>query len=133
MTAATTREPAEMRPAVAIAAWRGARLLCPACGLGRLFGRYLKPVASCASCGEPMGHVRSDDAAPWLTILIVGHIVVPLLLLVEQVADWPLWLAMTLWPLVAMALMLAVLPRAKGLLMGIIWAARAPGSEVDGA
>lgn len=119
------------RPPLTVAAWRGAKERCPACGEGRLFRSYLKPVASCASCGEPLGHVRSDDAAPWLTILIVGHIVVPLLLLVEQVTDWPLWVPMTLWPAVAMALMFAVLPRAKGLLMGIIWAARAPGSEPD--
>lgn len=131
MTAATSHDHPVQRPALAVAAWRGARERCPACGVARLFRRYLKPVAACAACGEAMGHVRSDDAAPWLTILIVGHIVVPLLLAVEQVTDWPLWVPMTLWPAVAMALMLAVLPRAKGLLMGIIWAARAPGSEPD--
>ena len=131
MTAATRHDPAADRPAISLAAWRGARLLCPACGIGRLFGRYLKPVADCAACGEPMGHVRSDDAAPWLTILIVGHIVVPLMLLVEQNSDWPMWVPMVLWPSVAMALMAAILPRAKGLLTSIIWAARAPGSETD--
>jgi len=119
------------RPAIRVAAWRGVRGLCPACGEGRLLAGYLKPVESCAVCGEALGHVRSDDAAPWLTILIVGHIVVPLMLLVEQNSDWPMWVPMVLWPSVAMGLMAAILPRAKGLLTSVIWAARAPGSEPD--
>jgi uncharacterized protein (DUF983 family) len=36
---------------------------------------------------------------------------------------------MIIWPLFALALALVVLPRAKGLLLSIIWATRAPGSE----
>lgn len=119
------------RPSLRDAMWRGVRERCPACGQGRLFRRYLKPVEACSVCGEHLGHVRSDDAAPWLTILIVGHIVVPLLLMVEQVTDWPLWVPMVLWPTVAAALMFPILPRAKGLLMAIIWATGAPGSERD--
>ena len=119
------------RPDLRTAALRGLRERCPACGQGKLFRAYLKPVDACASCGMPLGHVRSDDAAPWLTILIVGHIVVPLLLLLEQTATVPLWVPMTLGPALAMALMAVILPHAKGLLMGIIWAARAPGSERD--
>jgi uncharacterized protein (DUF983 family) len=86
-------------------------------------------VAACPSCGVPLGHLRSDDAAPWLTILVVGHIVVPLMLSVERYSQWPEWVAMIVWPLFALALALVVLPRAKGLLLSIIWATRAPGSE----
>jgi uncharacterized protein (DUF983 family) len=122
---------AAVRPPLGQAMWRGLCGRCPACGEGRLFARYLKPVESCAACGEPLGHVRSDDAAPWLTILVVGHIVVPLMLSVERVSQWPEWVAMIFWPLIALALALVVLPRAKGLLMSIIWATRAPGSETD--
>lgn len=119
------------RAPLGAAIWRGLKGRCPSCGVGRLFARYLKPVATCAACGEPLGHVRSDDAAPWLTILVVGHIVVPLMLAVERVSQWPEWVAMIVWPLVALALTLVVLPRAKGLLLGVIWATRAPGSEVE--
>ncbi|GAB4363508.1 MAG: DUF983 domain-containing protein [Kiloniellaceae bacterium] len=120
-----------LRAPLGSALWRGLKGRCPACGEGRLFQRFLKPVETCPACREPLGHVRSDDAAPWLTILVVGHIVVPLMLAVERVTAWPDWVAMTVWPAVALALCVAVLPRAKGALMGIIWATKAPGSERD--
>lgn len=120
-----------LRPALGTAMWRGLRGLCPACGAAKLFARYLRQVESCAACRESLGHIRSDDAAPWLTILVVGHIVVPLMLSVERYTQWPDWVAMIVWPLVALALVFAVLPRAKGLLLSIIWATRAPGSERD--
>jgi uncharacterized protein (DUF983 family) len=120
-----------LRPPLGTAMLRGLKGRCPACGRGRLFARFLKPVESCADCHEPLGHVRSDDAAPWLTILVVGHIVVPLMLAVERYSQWPDWVAMVVWPAVALALTVAILPRAKGFLMGIIWATRAPGSERD--
>lgn len=120
-----------VRPPLGAAMWRGLRGRCPGCGEGRLFARYLRQVESCGVCREPLGHIRSDDAAPWLTILVVGHIAVPVILLVEQHSQWPTWLAMTVWPLFALGLSLAVLPRAKGLLVSIIWATRAPGSERD--
>lgn len=119
------------RASLGQAMWRGLRGRCPACGEGHLFARYLKPVPGCSVCNEPLGHIRSDDAAPWLTILVVGHIVVPLMLAVERVSQWPEWVAMIVWPLVALALTLAVLPRSKGLLLSIIWATRAPGSETE--
>jgi uncharacterized protein (DUF983 family) len=119
------------RPPLGAAMWRGLRGLCPACGEARLFARYLKQVESCPACGEEFGHIRSDDAAPWLTILVVGHIVVPLMFAVERFSTWPDWVSMVIWPLVALALVLVVLPRAKGLLLSIIWATKAPGSERD--
>jgi len=120
-----------LRPGLGQAMVRGLRGRCPSCGVGRLFARYLKPAQSCPACHEALGHIRSDDAAPWLTILVVGHIVVPLMLAVERVSTWPDWVGMTVWPLVALGLALVVLPRAKGFLMGIIWVTRAPGSERD--
>lgn len=119
------------RPRLVEAIWRGLRGVCPACGDAKLFARFLKQVQSCPGCREPLGHLRSDDAAPWLTILVVGHIVVPLMLAVERIGAWPTWLAMTVWPIVALALTLAVLPRAKGVLLSVIWVLRAPGSERD--
>lgn len=120
-----------LHPPLGPAVWRGLRGRCPACGEGRLFARYLKQVEACAACREEFGHIRSDDAAPWLTILVVGHIVVPLMLSVERYTRWPDWVAMVVWPLVALGLVLAVLPRAKGVLISIIWATKAPGSERD--
>jgi uncharacterized protein (DUF983 family) len=96
-----------------------------------LFASYLKQVDQCPVCGEALGHIRSDDAAPWLTILVVGHAVVPIVLAVEMHTSWPDWVSMTLWPVLALAVGLVVLPRAKGLFLGLIWATGAPGSERD--
>ena len=73
--------------------------------------------------------MRTDDAAPWLTIPVVGHIVVPLAFVFEREAVWPNWVSMTLWPALALALTLVVLPRAKAVLLSVIWPTRAIGSE----
>lgn len=104
---------------------------CPRCGLGKLFASYLKPIDRCSVCGEPYGHIRSDDAAPWLTILVVGHVTVPIVFAVEGHTAWPTVVSMVVWPLFALGLALALLPRAKGMLMGVLWFTRAPGSERD--
>ena len=63
---------------------RGAALKCPACGAGAMFRRYLKVADACPQCGEELHHHRADDAPPYFTIVIVGHIVVSLVLMVEM-------------------------------------------------
>ena len=119
------------RPTLVVAARRGLLGRCPNCGKGRLFASYLKQVDHCNVCGQDYGHIRSDDAAPWLTILVVGHLVVPVALAVESQTSLPNWVSMTLWPVVAICAALVVLPRAKGLLLSVIWITRSPGSERD--
>lgn len=101
---------------------RGLRGRCPACGEGRVLQGYLTATPACRSCGEGYAHLQADDMPPWLTILIVGHIVVPLLLIVEQTWQPDMWLQMAAWPAVTLALMLLVLPRSKGAVLGLLWA-----------
>jgi len=113
------------------AVMRGICGRCPACGEGRLLHRYLKVVDRCAACGEAYGHLRADDAPPWMTIIIAGHIVVPLLLMVERSFDPPMWLQMTIGPTAAIALALALLPRCKGAVLALLWSMKAEGSETD--
>ena len=80
---------------------------CPACGEGRIFRAYLKVNNICPHCGEELFHHRADDAPPYLTILIVGHIVGSLMLLVENFwPDAPLWLHAMIWPTLALILSL---------------------------
>lgn len=117
------------RPARGIVLARGLRMRCPNCGAGKLLESYLKPAPSCRACGEEYGHIRSDDAAPWLTILLVGHVLVPFMVAVESTDRWPLGFSMAFWPLAAAVLTAAILPRAKALIMAIIWFERSPGSE----
>ncbi len=118
----------QSRPKVGDAIRRALMGKCPNCGQGKLFASYLKQVEHCAVCREPYGHLRSDDAAPWLTILVVGHIVVPIVLAVESRSAWPTWISMTLWPALALSLVAVVLPRAKALFLSVIWATGSPGS-----
>lgn len=106
---------------------RGARLRCPACGQGALFHKYLKVSDHCPSCGEELHHQQADDAPPYMTILIVGHIVVPLVLYVERGWQPPEWLHLVLWLPLTLALVLAILPVAKGALIALQWALRMHG------
>jgi uncharacterized protein (DUF983 family) len=102
---------------------------CPNCGKGRLFLRYLKQVEYCEECAEAFGHIRADDGPAWLTILIVGHIIGPIMLAVLPGSNWPTWFSMTLWPSLVLILTVCILPRAKGLFIAIIWRLQCPGSE----
>jgi uncharacterized protein (DUF983 family) len=78
-------------------------------------------------------HHQADDAPPYFTILIAGHIVIPLLMTVEVAFAPPLWLHALIWmPLIAI-LSLALLPRVKGAIVGLQWAQRMHGFGQDGA
>ena len=94
---------------------------CPCCGEGKLFRAYLKQVDNCSVCGEALGHIRADDAAPWLTIILVGHIFVPLMLVFVAFSTMPSWASAVIWSLIFVGLSLAILPRAKGLFIAILW------------
>ena len=111
------------------AALRGLMGSCPACGRGRLLKSYLKPVDACDHCGEAYGHFRADDAPPWMTILIVGHIVIPALLSFEQNYQPEAWVHFAIWPALTLLLTLVLLPRCKGVVLGLLWSTGAPGSE----
>jgi uncharacterized protein (DUF983 family) len=120
MTAPATTLPLAVPVSTAGAIWRGLRQLCPRCGQGRLFRAYLKPVESCAACGESFAEIRADDFPPYLTILIVGHIVVPLMLAADR-AGVSLAAQMAIWVPVTLVLTLAFLPRVKGGIIGLMW------------
>lgn len=118
-----------MRPSTLTAICRGALGRCPRCGQGRLLHRYLKMVDRCSVCGEPFGHYRTDDAAPWLTILVVGHITVPIILICEMNFQLPLALALAIYLPLIVGLTLFLLPRCKGVMAAVLWAMKAEGSE----
>jgi uncharacterized protein (DUF983 family) len=109
-----------------IAARRALIGRCPCCGQGKLMRSYLKQVENCAECGESFGHIRADDAAPWLTIILVGHIFLPFAFLVNL--DWmPTWAAMLTLAACFAGIALMILPRAKALFIAILWQTHAPG------
>lgn len=94
---------------------------CPNCGEGELFSHYLKQVDNCAVCDENLGIVCADDGPAWLTMLVVGHILAPLMLAIVPNSTLPDWQAMIVWSSAAFILAIAVLPRAKGIFIGVVW------------
>jgi uncharacterized protein (DUF983 family) len=103
------------------AVWRGLNRRCPACGQGRLFNGYVSVQPTCGSCHTELHHQRADDAPPYFTIFVVGHIVVPLMLAVEKIWRPELWIHFTLWLPLTAILTWWLLPRLKGAVIGLQW------------
>ncbi len=115
---------------------RGARGRCPRCGVGRLYARYLKAAERCGHCGEALDGHRADDAPPYFTIFIAGHLLLPAVLAFETAFRPPLWLHAAVWGPATIALCLALLPPVKGAVIGLQWANSMHGfgpGEADGA
>jgi len=120
---ATDEDDRPLRPAML----RGWRLRCPNCGAGPLLRGYLSVRDACPVCGEVFHHHRADDGPAYLTILIVGHLLAPVMLI--SFTTWrpePLVLAGFL-SLGTVALSLYLLPRIKGALIALQWAKRMHG------
>ena len=108
-----------------LAVRRGLALRCPQCGKGKVLDGYLKQAKACSHCGLRTGDIRADDGPAWATILLVGHLVSPAFIIFAKRND-----AFPLLPfLIVAGLVLlfggVLLPRIKGLFIGVIWAARA--------
>jgi uncharacterized protein (DUF983 family) len=111
------------------AMWRGFTCSCPACGKGHMFRKFLKVADTCDSCGEELHHHRADDAPPYFTMFIVGHVVIPLVLVVEKLWAPPLSYHFVLWTVVTLALTFALMPAVKGAIVGLQWALRMHGFD----
>lgn len=103
------------------AMWRGARCRCPACGEGKLFRAFLKVTDECPACGEPFHHHRADDFPAYLVIVIAGHIVVPLILMVETDFHPAYWIHLALWLPLTLGLCLGLLQPVKGAVVAMQW------------
>ncbi len=106
---------------------RGIAGRCPACGRGRLFTAYLKVGDACSACGTALHHHRADDAPPYFTMLIVGHVVVGGVLSVERLLAPSMLVHLALWIPLILGLSLWLLPMVKGALVGLQWALRMHG------
>ena len=102
--------------------FRGLAGHCPACGKGPLFWKYLKVNGRCEVCDTDLARYPADDGPAYLTILLVGHLVVaPLLFFPIVWRSNPVYsLPIILIPLAALTL--ALLPRIKGGWIGLMYA-----------
>jgi uncharacterized protein (DUF983 family) len=108
---------------------RGFRGACPQCGEGALFRGYLKPAPVCCSCNEDLTHQRADDAPPYFTMVIVGHLLVPMMLAAQLATDFSVTTYLAIWlPLTAL-LTLGLLRPVKGTIIAAQWALRMHGFD----
>ena len=108
---------------------RGFRGRCPRCGEGKLFRAFLKVDNNCSVCGLDFTPHRADDLPAYLVIVIVGHIVVPLALMIETNYSPPVALQLAIYlPLTLVASLLLLQP-VKGAVVGMQWALRMHGFD----
>ncbi len=128
--AAAGHEPLDDRP-MAPAMLNGWRRRCPACGSGPMLRGYLKVRDACPTCNEALHHHRADDGPAYLTILVVGKLLAPLIYWVfVTFRPDPLVLAV-LFSVGTVALSLYLLPRLKGIVVAIQWSRRMHGFGPD--
>ena len=112
----------DARP-LGLALVRGLVGRCPACGKGAILLGYIQPASRCTSCGEDLSPYQAADFAPYIVTFLVGLIYTPLVLVLtsnESRSDWIIVAILA----AAVATALALLPRAKGASLGLLWALR---------
>ena len=95
---------------------------CPNCGKGKLFRAYLKVADTCSNCGEELKWHKADDMPPYISIIIVGHIIIGLMMELEAVAPQAPWVYLATMVPLALLMPLAMLPSVKGAVVGLQWA-----------
>ena len=97
---------------------------CPQCGAGKLFQSYLKSYPACLSCGEDLSQIRADDGPAWLTVMVTGHLIVPVSIYLSMHDLLRPSMALPLLLFFTLLAVLVILPRAKGIFIGMIWLMR---------
>lgn len=106
------------------AIFRGLRLKCPSCGEGKILSGYIKVRDKCDDCGQELHHASVDDGPAYFTLMVVVAVIFPLFGLIYSVSEPnPIWVALSMM-VFATALALIILPRVKGLFIGLQWAKR---------
>ncbi|MBP6767483.1 MAG: DUF983 domain-containing protein [Reyranella sp.] len=100
---------------------RGMMGRCPACGEGKLFRAFVKVADRCNVCGEDLHHHRADDFPAYLTIFLVGHLVVPIAMYVEIAYQPSYWLHTFLWAPMVIILSIGLLQPIKGMIVALQW------------
>jgi uncharacterized protein (DUF983 family) len=76
---------------------------------------------------------RSDDLPPYITIFVVGHVVVPLILAIEMSANpWSMWVTMAVFAPLTLALTILLMQPVKGAVIGMQWGLRLHGFDPQG-
>lgn len=101
---------------------KGWRRRCPNCGKGEIFKGYLSVRDACPVCEEELFHQRADDGPAYLTILVVGHLMAPLILAFYATFQPEPLVTASIFSVGTVALSLYLLPRLKGFMIAFQWA-----------
>ena len=107
--------------AVGEALWRGLRGTCPRCNGAPLFRKWLKPVETCAHCGQDWSAQQADDFPAYIGIFVVGHLLAPIV--IAMIGTYGMSPALTLsiiLPL-AVAMLVGMLQPVKGGVIAFLW------------
>jgi uncharacterized protein (DUF983 family) len=112
-----TEPPKRAWPAIG----HGLKCKCPNCGKGWLFHHYLEQHDYCAVCGEPLAYYKAGLFLPFVVITIVIHIVAIIMLDIELQGHGNPQLYLYVLVPVTLVVTLAILPSAKGAIVGLMW------------
>jgi uncharacterized protein (DUF983 family) len=108
---------------------RGMLSRCPACGTGHLFRAFLKPVDTCAVCGEDLHHQRADDLPAYIVIVVVGHVLMTGYMMTDMMLRVSPWVHLAIWVPLAVLAAIVTLQPIKGGVIGLQWAYRMHGFD----
>lgn len=94
---------------------------CPRCGEARLFLRFLKPIPACPQCAQDWTHQQADDFPAYVSILVTGHLMAPLIIALTRDADLSVPTLMAIVLPLAVILMIGLLQPAKGAIIALQW------------
>jgi uncharacterized protein (DUF983 family) len=100
---------------------RGLRGDCPRCGGARLFLRFLKPIPLCPQCGQDWTLQQADDFPAYVSILVTGHLMAPLIITLIRETDLSVPALMAIVVSIAMIVMIGMLQPAKGAIIALQW------------
>jgi len=100
---------------------RGLRGKCPRCSEARLFMRFLKPISCCPQCGQDWSHQQADDFPAYVSILVTGHLMAPLIITLTRDTELSATALMAIVLPLAIILLLGLLQPAKGAVIALQW------------
>ena len=87
-----------------------------------MFVKWLKVTPRCPVCSTELHHEKAQDFPPYITISIVGHVILTLVLIVEANFSLSLNTQLMIWIPFAIIMSLALMQPVKGGVVGLQWA-----------
>ena len=83
--------------------------------------RFLKPIPRCPQCGQDWTHQQADDFPAYVSILVTGHLMAPLIIALTRDTELSVTALMAIVLPLAVILMIGLLQPAKGAIIALQW------------